>query len=102
MMRWWMSFYFAGDDHRPLTYPPNKAILGWWCSGYGPSDEAALCILVSANSEDEAKAAIAKDWPEAATVSEWRFCEPRPDGWVPNDRFPPSTWMAERMAGDHP
>lgn len=92
--RFWLSWEEKSDDHRPLTYPPNEAIIGWWCSGYG-DDYATIVAWVEAVDEDAARAAVAKDWPESAS-SEWRFCEEVERGWRPGDRFPLSTWMQER------
>ena len=93
--RWWISWYQPTDDERPLTYPPNAAIIGWWNSG--SSDEAwTLCAVVDAISEAAARKAVLKDWPEA---SNWRFCEPRIPTWRPNDRFPIDGWAKQRFDG---
>jgi hypothetical protein len=107
--RYWLSWHQPTGDYRPLTYPPNEAILGWWCSGYTNfrrtlvkggeetgADIAVLCALVQADDEDAAKAAIVKDWPEAATA-EWRFVNCHDDEWLPGDRFPLGDWMKARM-----
>lgn len=93
--KFWVSWIERADDYRPTTYPPNGAILGWWCSGYDVNDGAVLCALVAARSEASAKAAIVKDWPEA---SEWRFCEGRGSAWTPGDRFALEPWMEARYA----
>lgn len=93
--RWWLSWYQQTLDPRPLTCPPNKAVLGWWRTGQRASDEAwTLCALVLADGEDRAKAAVVSDWPEAA---EWRFCDPHDANWSPGDRFPASAWMRARL-----
>ena len=89
----WISWLQPTEDYRPLTYPPNKEILGWWCSGY--TDEAAtLCALVQAEDEQAAKAEVIKEWPEA---ERWRFCERRETKDL-GDRFKPTGWMVERLA----
>jgi hypothetical protein len=88
----WISWHQPTEDHRPLTYPPNKAIMGWWCSGYSGRD-AIICALVDASDEPTAQAAVLKDWPEA---ERWRFCEAR-DNTNLGDRFPLKAWMLERM-----
>lgn len=88
-MRYWVSWYQPTKDYRPLTYPPNEAILGWWCSG-----ASTLCALVSASDKVEAGAAITKDWPEA---KEWRFVYEKGDKWLPGDRFPLKDWMRDRF-----
>lgn len=93
-LRFWLSWVQPTEDHRPLTYPPNEAIIGWWCSGYTPEDHATICALVEAVDEEGAKLAVLKDWPEAG---EWRFCEQFGLSWQPNDRFPLSDWMQERI-----
>lgn len=97
MKRYWMSWYQTTDDYRPLTYPPNGAILGWWCTGHRNSDDAATIVaLVGADNEGAAKDAIKRDWSEA---SEWRICrEFAPDETL-GDRFPVNNdWMKERIA----
>lgn len=95
-MRFWISWHQPGDDYRPLTYPPNESVLGWWCSGYtGGGELSTLVALVEARSEDAAKAAILHDWPDAG---DWRFCIERDNEWLPSDRFPiDQDWMRERL-----
>ncbi len=99
-MRWWISWYQPTQDKRPLTYPPNAAVLGWWCSGQRCDDDAltlcawTLCAVVEATTPLSAKRAINKDWPEA---KEWRFCEPTEDDFVPSDRFVKEPWQCERL-----
>jgi len=93
MMRFWLSWYETATDHRPLTFPPNAAILGWWCSGERCSDEASILVaIVEGDDEDAAKAAVVKDWPGE---KEWRFCNEW-DGKL-SDRFPPQDWMIPRL-----
>ena len=99
VQRWWLSWYQAGSDHRPMTYPPNESILGWWCTGSGPhggfEDVDILCALVQAGSEDAAWAAALKDWPD---MIDRRFIGPRDaDYMIHSDRFPLSDWMIPRM-----
>ncbi len=96
MNRFWLSWYQPTEDYRPLHDPPNLAVLGWWCSGYGLSDETAtLCALVLAPSEAAAKKKIKMDWPEAAN---WRFCDSVGPEWELSDRFPVGKgWMKDRM-----
>lgn len=84
MSNYWMSWCEPGDDYRPLTLPLPAAIRGWWCSGYDSDDNATLCALVKAESEDDAKALICQFWKPGY----WRFCEERGDDWLPGDRFP--------------
>lgn len=93
---YWISFIQPTEDYRPMTHPPNEQILGWWCSGYDSDDNPVLCALVRASSDLAAKLAIAKDWPEAMG---WRFCNEKPDGWLPGDRFPLADWMQARIGG---
>ena len=91
--RYWLSWIQPTDDHRPLTYPPNRAILGWWCSG-DTSKGSVLCGLVEAADDAAAKAAVLTDWPEATA---WRFCEEHEPDFRPGTRFPLSNWMLERV-----
>lgn len=94
MKRFWMSWYVEEDDHRPLTYPPNKAVLGWWCTGYDGNGRATLCGLIEAETEDAAQQAVFADWPGI----EWRFVDEMEPGYVvTSDRFPLSDWMVERL-----
>lgn len=68
MNRWWLSWYQPGPDYRPLTYPPNEQILGWWCTGQGGPvagsdvDLFTLCALVEAKTEAAAWKAVRKDF----------------------------------------
>lgn len=92
----WVSWQQPTADYRPLSFPPNEAILGWWCSGSGGTDEDSyhhICAYVAAENEDAVYDAVRIDWPEAGN---WRFCEER-DKLGESDRFPPSDWMKERM-----
>jgi len=94
LRRFWMSWFVSEEDYRPLTYPPNAAILGWWCTGTSSDDRATLCGLVDATTEEEARAAVLRDWPGI----EWRFIEPQDADYViMSDRFPLSDWMKQRM-----
>ena len=93
-MRFWLSWYEESEDYRPLTFPPNEAILGWWCSGYCSDDSSTIVALVEAGSEEAAWKAVRLDWPEAVRE---RFCEAREDSYLPGDRFPLSDWMKERI-----
>lgn len=95
MARFWVSWNQPTEDYRPLNFPPNQKVLGYWCSGFSADDSATLCALVDAEHESDAMAAIQADWPEAAAHL-WRFIEPRTADWLPGDRFPLSDWMRER------
>jgi hypothetical protein len=100
MSRYWISWYETAEDHRPLTYPPNVSILGWWCSGYRCSDDAAtICALVEAKDSRSAHNAIVKDWPGD---KDWRFTDEVDSGWIPSDRFPVEEWMKERVGDGKP
>jgi hypothetical protein len=94
-----MSWYCFDEDHRPLTYPPNESILGWWCSGYGRKggkECSTICGMVEAKTENEAWDAVLKDWPGI----EHRFCEEQsPNECKLSDRFPLSDWMIPRFKG---
>jgi hypothetical protein len=103
IQRFWMSWACASEDHRPLTYPPHDGIRGWWCSGYDGDDNAMLCAVVDAANEGEAMKSVYREWPESEAYTQefdWRFIEHRDRDWKPGDRFPPSEWMVERLAGE--
>lgn len=93
MKRFWLSWIQPTEDHRPLTYPPGPGVLGWWCSG-DCQEGATLCALVEAEDEEDADKTIRADWPEKAT---FRFIDEAEPDWLPNDRFPLSDWMKERL-----
>lgn len=92
--RWWISWLQPTEDYRPLNYPPNGDILGWWCSGYNELDVATLCALVKGKDARAARKAIRKEWPEAG---DWRFENNVASDWLPGDRFPLTDWMRERL-----
>jgi hypothetical protein len=94
MKRFWMSWNEPARDHRPLNYPPNPQILGWWCSGYGSDDVAMLCAWVEATDEDTARAAILLDWPGNKS---WRFGDEVGRDWRPGNRFPLPDWSKDRV-----
>lgn len=88
-MLYWIGFYTESYDYRPLTFPPNDAILGWWCTGFDSDDNAMLCALVASEAWD----AILKDWPEAKR----RFVQ-KAYGTELSDRYVLQDWMKERIA----
>jgi len=94
---WWCSWVSAEPDYRPLSSPPNAAILGWWKSGETADGDSTLVALIQANGEGEASASVRKDWPEFD--GGWRFIDEVGADWVLGDRFPVSEWMKERMRG---
>jgi hypothetical protein len=94
--RYWVSWYQNTEDYRPVDYPPNKSVLGWWCTGYTDSG-VTLCAAIEATSEENVCKAIWIDWPEADT-NNLRFCTEKSDDFVPGDRFPMSDWMIERFS----
>lgn len=100
-MRFWLSWKERSPDYRPLTDPPNEAVLGWWKSGEaGDGSYATLCACVEAPDEEAAQAAVLKSWPPyKKKLVEWRFCEPVADDFTPGDRFPiESGWSKKRFA----
>lgn len=103
MRRFWVSWHQPTEDERPLTFPPNPAILGWWRSRYSCQHERdlpvvpILCALVEAENEDAVQVAVLHEWPEAETAI-WRLFNEVAANWLPSvDRFPPSDWMLKRM-----
>jgi len=87
-MRYWLSWYQVTEDYRPLTYPPNEAILGWWCSGESIHG-ATLCAVVEACCEEDAWSAVKLDWPEMDPTSDARFISEKSNDYVPGGgRFP--------------
>lgn len=99
MNRYWLSWYQNTDDYRPLSYPPNKGILSWWCSGH--SDKGAtICALVEGKSEEDAWNNVSIDWK--SNEREYRFCDEVDKDWLPSDRFPiTEKWQKERIGIDY-
>lgn len=93
----WISWHQPTGDYRPLNFPPNAAVLGWWCSGYDSDDVPILCALVKATTEDDARKAVKADWPEA---ERWRFCEQRDTVNCLGTRFVPTEWMVPRLEAE--
>lgn len=93
MNRYWISWYEKSEDYRPLNFPPNNSVKGWWKSG--ESDDASiLCAVVDAENEDKVWESIEIDWPGSRQI---RFCEIRKSDYKPGDRFPVSDWMKDRL-----
>ncbi len=96
--RFWVSWLQPTDDYRAVTFPPNEAIIGYWCSGYdGPGEVEIpiLCAVVDAADEEAAAEAVRKDWPEWTA---WRFIQERSPSYRPGDRFPIDVeWMQKRF-----
>lgn len=100
--RFWVSWYQPTEDYRPLTDPPNKNVLAWWCSGSrtvmtngDERDEAILCAMVLGANECEVEKAVRKSWPE---VKHWRFYDEVAADWLPGNRFPiEKEWERERL-----
>jgi hypothetical protein len=85
----WMSWYEPTPDGEfaPYTWPLPKGN-HYWCSGWVADESAAtLCALVMAPSEEDAKKMVRRWWKHRRPT-EWRFCNERPNGWTPGDRFP--------------
>jgi hypothetical protein len=59
-------------------------------------DEVSACALVQYDDPSAVFTDIAKHFPDR----EFRFCEPRKDGWTPSDRFPKH--QGEARAHDAP
>lgn len=94
MTTFWVSWEEKSEDYRPLSDPPNQAIIGWWKSGEaGDGSYATIVAWVKAEDEASAKAAVVKDWPGDRV---WRFCNPCKHGFTPGDRFPLKGWEKKR------
>ena len=95
MKYYWVSWYSKEGDYRPLTYPPNKQILGWWVSGEG-SDGISLVALVAAENVHDANQALIKEWPECE-LNVWRFFHSLKEGEKLSNRWQLSDWMKDRI-----
>jgi hypothetical protein len=97
-VRYWISWNEYSEDYRPLTFPPQKPILGWWKTGEsGDGSHATLVACLDTDTEHHAKTIIESEWPNKDD-EDWRFCEVKDDDFVPGDRFPLSEWMQERFS----
>lgn len=93
--RFWVSWLQKTKDFRPLTHPPNKQIIGWWCKGYDSEDNAILYAVVEGMDEEDVRQAVLKDWPER---NNWRRFEKVARNYTPSERFPISKfWMKKRF-----
>lgn len=92
--RYWCSWVCSEEDHRPINYPPNEKVLGWWCSGEGPDGET-LCATIEGEDEESVAESIRVDWPEFD--GEFRFIDEAGADYVPGNRFPLSGWMKSRF-----
>lgn len=93
MKYYWIGWYQPTEDHRPLRFPPQRLVFGWWCTGQDMEDNFTMVAWVKARNEEEAKETILTEWPEA---ERWRFCE-RKERIESSDRFPFSDWMKKRI-----
>lgn len=91
---YWTSWEQPTEDYRPLTFPPNEGILGWWCSGKG-ENYATLCAVIAAENEEDAINIVKKDWPEWI---QWRFMNENSEIDL-GDRFvvEADSWMIDRL-----
>lgn len=101
--RFWLSWEQPSEDYRPISYPPNEAILGWWCTGLVGTIKplgslATLSALVAAETEELAWAAVKQDWPD---MGDRRFSVERSGEWIPTDRFALQSWMISRLGLEH-
>jgi hypothetical protein len=105
MKRFWLSWEETSEDYRPITDPPIRPILAWWCSGEaGDGSYSTLVALVEAESDYAAQLAVLADWPMSAREQKggriWRFCNEVDFDWRPGDRFPITKgWSQERIEG---
>lgn len=101
--RFWLSWEERSKDYRPISDPPSRPILAWWCSGHAADEShSTLVALVEAPSENAAKLAVLESWPlqPAEFSRSWRFCNEVDFAWRPGDRFPiEKGWSRERVEG---
>jgi hypothetical protein len=97
---WWLSWY-AGAQSFILYWP-------WWVSGTCEDHSnrrligrRAICAAVRAESAAAAKAIIGRAHDPVPDAIDWRFCNEKPDDWIPfNPRFPKADWMRWPVSGD--
>ena len=82
--RYWVSWVEDSEDYRPLTSPPNKAILGWWCTGTDGNGKAIICAFVEVfGGKEDVEKSIKIGWP-CDSERQWRFCDQVSSSFVPN------------------
>lgn len=100
-MRAWMSWCENAVDYRPLTYPPRREVLGWWCTGYNADDMPTIVAMIECDDLNDAAEIVYSEWPMADEWVEehgWRFAALEPDTFVPpSDRFVIADWMVDRI-----
>ena len=95
MTAFWLSWYLTKEMGAFELESP------WWVSGarvWQKGDEIwtddSIVAAVRAESEEAAKELVLASFDKRPEAIEWRFCEPRPDGWAPfSERFPRGDWM---------
>ena len=89
MPRYWVGWWSGNYADEGCTKPPFK----FWVSGQrerandGPEskrDECSLCAVIDAENELAVEKLVAAHFPDY----KMRFCEARPDDFVPDSRFP--------------
>lgn len=101
LKQFWCSWREVTKDYRPITFPPNDNVLGWWMTGEecGPPDfvrqAVNICAFILGKDEDDVRASIKKDWPEFD--GEFRFIDQYKLGSLPGNRFLMDDWMRERF-----
>jgi hypothetical protein len=91
MRRYWLSWTESGVDPRPIApHLLSRGIVAWWCSGYGQIDDAEYCVMVAVvDAQDDGDAKDAIRMPGAWKPRDWRFCDRKEPGWMPDpERFP--------------
>lgn len=88
MRNYWVRWY--GGDAFEYDGP-------WWLSGWSGEnlDVPIFVAAVRAKDERAAKKVIEDSYDDhGRSISEWSFCNERPDDWEPFcDRFPRVDWM---------
>lgn len=95
----WVGWQFKGADWRPIHFPPNEGILGWWKTGEAACGEPTISTLVGwveAETEEAAVALVSEEWDVDLRGGDLRFVEQK-QKVVTSDRFPTKDWMVGRL-----
>lgn len=95
----WVGWQFKGADWRPIHFPPNEGILGWWKTGEAGCGEPTISTLVGwveAETEEAAVALVSEEWDVDLRGGDLRFVEQK-QKVVTSDRFPTKDWMVGRL-----
>lgn len=93
MRKFWISWKHP-KDHGPFTLDFPWWVTGHTYTGNGEVKYAIFCAAVMAATPDKAKNVIYDAYDKTPNLIGFRFCQFRPDDWVPfTENYPREPWM---------